>query len=197
MKTIIGLFDSYDEAEQAVKALQEAGFINQRISVLGRPKGDPARADDEANRELAEKAGASAIGGGIAGGLAGLLVGLGLLTIPGIGPALAAGSLAAALGSAAAGAGIGATTGGLLGALAAMGVSEERAEAYAEGVKRGGVLVMVESDREHVDMAQNILERGGAVDIDARRHMWLEDGWTHFDEEVIPPQHFPGGIPHL
>ena len=46
-------------------------------------------------------------------------------------------------GAALAGAGIGAAAGGLLGALTGMGIPEEEAHVYAEGVRRGGTLVTV------------------------------------------------------
>jgi len=70
-------------------------------------------------------------------GRTGVLVGVSGLVIPGIGPALAAGSLAAAIGSALAGASFGAVSGGLLGGLTAANGPEEQAHAYAEGVRRG------------------------------------------------------------
>lgn len=71
------------------------------------------------------------------GGAAGLLAGIGLLTIPGLGPVVAAVWLA----SMAVGAAAGAATGGIVGALTEAGVSREDASRYAEGVRRGGTLV--------------------------------------------------------
>ena len=66
-----------------------------------------------------------------------LLAGLGLLAIPGVGPVVAAGWLVAT----AAGAAAGGLTGGIVGALTQAGVSDEDAQVYAEGVRRGGTLV--------------------------------------------------------
>jgi len=119
--------------------------------------------------QTTEAAGTGAVGGGILGGLAGLLVGLGALTIPGIGPVLAAGPLAAALGTTLAGAGIGAAAGGLVGALVGIGVPEEEAEYYAEGVRRGGVLVSVHASDATADDATSALRSSGALDVETER----------------------------
>ena len=63
------------------------------------------------------------------------------LAIPGIGPVIAAGPLAAGLLGAATGAVAGGATGGIVGGLLNMGVPEEEAHYYAEGLRRGGTLV--------------------------------------------------------
>jgi uncharacterized membrane protein len=194
METIVGLFDTYEQADQAVQALYESGYQNQEISVLMRQKPVSDQLEDDPGEDVVKKTGIGAASGGVAGGLAGLLVGLGVLVIPGIGPAVAAGTLAAALGTAATGAGIGAISGGMLGALAAVGIPREQAEVYAEGVKRGGVVVMVEVEPGRGEVAQTLMKQAGAVDVEDRRAQWLEDGWVHFDEQVYPPSEFPGGI---
>src|SRR5947207_11774476 len=106
--------------------------------------------------------GAAATGAGVGavvGGLGGLLLGLGALAIPGIGPIIAAGPLVAALGGAAAGAAVG----GLIGALTKMGVPEEEAHIYAEGVRRGGTLVTVTADDANTDTIVSVLNGHGAV----------------------------------
>jgi len=110
--------------------------------------------------------------GGVAGA-AGWLAALGLAAIPGIGPLLAAGPIMAAL----AGAGIGAAVGGITGALIGMGIPEEDAEVYEEGVHRGGTLVTVESDTAFADRVGDIMTRHGAVDIDRRAREWQASGW--------------------
>ncbi len=99
---------------------------------------DPAHDRDHDGRDdRAEGAAAGAGIGATIGGVAGLLAGLGLLAIPGIGPVVAAGWLASTAAVAAAGG----TAGGLIGALTQSGVNEGEANAYAEGVRRGGTLV--------------------------------------------------------
>ena len=158
-KTVVGLFDTASEAEQVVRALVDSGFNRNEISVIANDvRGEHSRAHEVGSGTsrgdtVAEGAGAGAVGGTVLGGAVGLLVGVGLLTIPGIGPVLAAGPLAAALGSTALGAGIGAAAGGLVGSLVGAGVPESQANYYAEGVRRGGTLVSIRADEGMAERA--------------------------------------------
>jgi len=139
---------------------------------------------------VAEGAGAGAVGGGVLGGVLGLLVGVGALAIPGIGPVLAAGPLAAALGTAGAstlvGAGVGAATGGIVGGLVGLGIPEEDAGMYAEGVRRGGTLVTAQVTDNLADRAAQIMGRDGTVDLDTAGETWRQSGWTGFDANAKP-----------
>ncbi len=179
--TIVGLFDHYTNADGAVQALQNYGVDASRISVI-------AREGDTIDRGNITGAGAAT--GAATGGLVGLLVGLSALAIPGIGPVIATGTLASTLattlGMTAVGAGLGAATGGILGALLDLGFSQNDAEFYAEGVKRGGILVSVQTDAEDEDEVRDILRSAGAVDMDIRRQTWQNAGWTTFDESLNP-----------
>jgi len=105
-----------------------------------------------------------ALTGGVVGGAAGLAASLMALSIPGIGPIVAAGPLVAML----SGAGAGAMAGGLIGALTDAGVPEENANYYAETVRRGGALVTVKVDESRADRAAEIMRVNGAIDLDER-----------------------------
>jgi len=165
MKTVAGLFESRDSAEQSIQDLRTAGFDSQRVSVMAR---DAERARDVANETGAEVATGAATGAGlgaILGGAAGWLVGIGALAIPGIGPIVAAGPIAAALGvagtTAAAGAGVGLVTGGVVGALTGWGFSESEARAYEQGVERGDILLAVEVMDDDAARVEDIFKRRG------------------------------------
>jgi uncharacterized protein (TIGR02271 family) len=188
-KTIVGLYDNIDQAQQAVQNLIDNGFRREDISVVAHDKNRERIVGEHEEHATGEGAGAGALGGGVLGGALGLLVGAGLLAIPGIGPVLAAGPLSAAIGTAAAtigagvvGAGIGAATGGLIGGLVGAGVPKEEAEYYAEGVRRGGTLVTVSAADDRTQLAVDLMERNGAVDIDQRVAEWRSSGWTGFVE---------------
>jgi hypothetical protein len=196
-KTVVGLFDTAAEAQSVVQELINSGFQRNDISLVANDaKGEYANYR-EASREVgatgsstAEGAGAGAVGGGVLGGVFGLLVGVGALAIPGIGPVLAAGPLAAALGAAGAstlvGAGIGAAAGGIIGALVGAGIPEEDAGFYAEGVRRGGTLVLVKSSDDMAQRAYDAMRRYGAVDVDERSGSWRTSGWKGFDANAEP-----------
>ena len=146
--TISRLYNSYAEAQEAVRALEAAGVKHDDISIIAsnadnwykdkasKPSTFPDR-DLDGKDDRAEAAGTGAGLGAAAGGTAGLLAGLGLMAIPGVGPVVAAGWLVATL----AGAAAGAATGGILGALTQAGISNDDAQVYAEGLRRGGAVV--------------------------------------------------------
>ncbi|HEX9440085.1 MAG TPA: hypothetical protein VF909_10395, partial [Roseiflexaceae bacterium] len=103
---------------------------------------------------------------------------------------IAAGTLATALGTTAVGAGIGAAAGGLLGALVGLGIPREDAEFYAEGIKRGGVLVTVQASDDRASEALNIMRGANAVDVDTQRNAWRQSGWSEFDETTYPDENY-------
>jgi len=138
---------------------------------------------DPADRDKASDVVADAGIGAAIGGVGGLLLSAaGALTIPVIGPILAAGPIAAAL----TGAGIGAAAGGLIGALTESGIPEEDARYYAEGVRRGDVLVTVKAERGRADVVSDILDRHNAVDVDDRVQNWKDRGWTGYSNDATP-----------
>jgi hypothetical protein len=177
IKTVIGLFEDSDDAQGAVRGLLDAGFDRDEISLIGHADHETAGAAERAS-DIAVGAGA----GAALGGLGGLLLGVGALAIPGIGPVLAVGPIATAL----AGAGIGAAAGGVIGALSDLGVPEDEARYYAEGLRRGGVLVALRGDDAAIDQAVAIMDRHGAVDIDERVERWQRGGWPGFDQVAEP-----------
>jgi hypothetical protein len=84
------------------------------------------------------------------------------------------------------GAGIGAAAGGLVGALTESGVPEEHAKYYAEGVRRGDVLVTVKVNSAQADRACDILDRHNAIDVDDRVSSWKERGWAGYSDIATP-----------
>lgn len=100
--------------------------------------------------------------GGVVGGSVGLLAGLGALSIPGLGPFIAAGPLMAAL----SGSGIGGSLGLLIGALTGYGVPEFEAKKYQAGLKEGNILISVHVDNnEEIKRAEEMMKREGAKEI--------------------------------
>lgn len=202
-KTITRLYDSHTDAMAVVTDLEQAGVHHDKISLVsnntdnwhaghkhdvntpasGGPLGD--RNGDGVN-DVAEGAGKGATTGGLVGGGAGLLAGLGMLAIPGLGPVVAAGWLAATAVGAVAGAVAGGATGGLLGALKEAGHSEEEANVYAEGVRRGGTLVSVKAHADEEAKVEAILDRGRGVSASVRGAAYREARWTQFDPDAAP-----------
>lgn len=186
MRTVVGLYDRFDDAQNVVQALRQAGFRSEDISLVASDqKGEYKRyfeGGEGKAEDIAEGAAAGAGVGAVLGGLGGLLVGLGALAIPGIGPVLAAGPIASAL----AGAGLGAVAGGIVGALTDLGIPEDQANRYAEGIRRGGTLVVVRSEDHLADQAVQVMNRFNPVDVNRRVERWKSENWTRFDETAEP-----------
>jgi hypothetical protein len=136
--TIHALYDTYRDARDAVHALEAIGVDSEDISIIANRSDAP----EAGPTNTAEGAELGADVGAIAGGATGLLAGLGMITIPGLGPVIGAGWLLATMAGFFGGAAAGLAVGGIVGALVDAGVPEQEAHVYAEGVKRGGTLVI-------------------------------------------------------
>src|SRR5215831_11529201 len=160
-EAIAGFFHTPADGDAAVQALLSSGFTNEQVSLVSR---DPKDNDTPAIGPV-EQTGAESEAGQDAwvGGIVGLAAGAIAVAIPGIGPLIAAGPLAGALGGLA----VGAAAGGLIGLLRDHGVSEEEAKFYAEGIKRGGSLVLVHDvPDDRADAARKVLDEHGAVGVE-------------------------------
>jgi len=196
-KTITRLFDNHTEALSAVEALEAGGVDHEKISLISNNTdnwhGDHEHAggsvgdmNHDGENDVADGAGKGATTGGLLGGGAGLLAGLGMLAIPGLGPVVAAGWLASTAVGAAIGAAAGGATGGLLGALKEAGHSDEDANVYAEGVRRGGTLVSVKADNDDADRVESLLDGHQGVDAQSRGDSYRAGGWSQFDDAAEP-----------
>jgi hypothetical protein len=70
--------------------------------------------------------------------------------------------------------------------LTRLGVGRSEAEAYTEGVRRGGGLVVVCTDDARAARATEIMDRAGALDYEAEVRSWRSEGWTGYDPRSAP-----------
>jgi uncharacterized protein (TIGR02271 family) len=75
---------------------------------------------------------------------------------------------------------------GILGRLRRAGVPEDESHVYAEGVRRGGSLVIARLADENVDRGLEIMSNYRPVDIDERGSQWRTEGWSKYDESAGP-----------
>ncbi|MGH8593939.1 MAG: hypothetical protein ACREX9_04615 [Gammaproteobacteria bacterium] len=187
MKIVVGLFDSFHEAQSATRDLIMAGYSWDDIGLFASDatgewsrykastfEGAARMSTLEDAAPTSGEIGSGVSTGTVVGGLGGLLVGLTELAIPGIGWVAAAGTLATTL----LGAGVGAAAGGLFAAVEKLGVPKDKMGYYAEAMRRGGTLVFVRLAEEQVDEAMAIMERHHSVDIEERAEKWRAAGWT-------------------
>ncbi|WP_419827140.1 general stress protein [Sphingomonas sp.] len=181
-KTITRLYDDHADATAAVSDLEALGIPHDDISIVANNAHGQHGAHDGVNDHGDVSRGTST--GALLGGAGGLLAGLGLLAIPGLGPIVAAGWLAATAAGAGIGAAGGAATGSIVGALKNAGHSEDEAQVYAEGVRRGGTMVSARVDDSDAARVEAALDRASRVDVAARGAAYRQSGWTGFDENA-------------
>jgi len=172
-KAIAGFFRTQAEGESARAALESAGFSHNDVNFVA---GDTRAADAPKLGPPLHDAGSESEAASDAwiGGVVGLAAGMIAVVLPGIGPLIAAGPIAGAIG----GLTVGAAAGGVIGLLRDHGISEEEAEFYAEGVRRGGALVTVSGvpdDRE--SEVHKILDDNGAIKVEKLADEWRREGW--------------------
>jgi hypothetical protein len=155
----VGLFHDRDQARNAIEALQDAGLDATDVGLLTPNPADAEVVADvtEASRKKGAVVGAAE--GGVLGGLLGWLAPFGLLTIPGVGPVVAASVLLTGLSGALVGAGLGA----LAGQLRALGVPHDEAEWCEQEVRKGATLVTVRATDRYPE-TQELLRDHGAYD---------------------------------
>jgi hypothetical protein len=160
---VVGLMDGEKQVQAAIDDLLRQGFERKDISLVA----PDVRSESE--RVLATTRKGLALGS-----LAGALFAVAAVVIPGLGAAVVAGPIAGLLAVPA----LGALVGGLVGALTSGGVPQKDAHFYAEGVRRGGVLlaVNVQGD-ERAAHAAEVLKRHGAADVQQRSADWARQGW--------------------
>jgi uncharacterized membrane protein len=156
------------------------GYMSRDIGIMASNISGDYRSHDVETKET--HTATCALTGGVVGGAAGLAASLMALTIPGLGPIVAAGPLISMM----SGAGAGAVAGGLIGALTEAGVPEEHANYYAETLRRGGAIVTVKVDESRADRAAEIMRANGAIDLDERVSRWREAGWEGWNPSAPP-----------
>jgi uncharacterized protein (TIGR02271 family) len=157
-KTVVALYDSASEAETVTRELSAAGFTDTEV------------VDNSAiGSDRAAWSGTEVTDSSLAAGAPGS-VGTPLGAVPESGTTSASSAV----------------SGGILSRLSRAGVPEDDAHMYAEGVRRGGSLVIARLADENVDRGLEIMSNYRPVDIDERGSQWRSEGWTRYDESAGP-----------
>lgn len=173
-KAIAGFYRTVADGERARTALYDAGFSQEQVGFVA---GDTRGHTTPRVGPVLEAEGSESEAGGDAfvGGAIGLAAGLFAVLLPGFGWLVAGGPLLGAFGGMTAGVAVG----GFIGIMKDHSISEEKAEFYAEGVKRGGALVTVHGvDEDREATAQKILTREGAIEVEELADEWRRSGWS-------------------
>ncbi len=153
--TVVAVYPHVDQAEEAVRHLQQGGFPTDHVSIIARDLGTGKKVHGFVTSCDVAKAAAGT--GAWLGGIFGLLVGAAFIWVPGVGPLVVAGSLTSVLLGGLEGAVAGAALSGLLGFLTSLGISREQILKYEESVKAGNYLVVAHGEEPEVARARSIL----------------------------------------
>jgi hypothetical protein len=160
---ISAVFDTDEEARDAIAALRSEGVDDASLSLITQRRGTTTTSN--ADGETVDEEHTHLLRGILGGGALGAGLGVAALAIPGVGPLVAAGAIAASAvpGAVAIGAAAGATLGAFGEVLKSHGISDEDAAYYGDRVGSAGVLVTVSSLEGNVsrDRVQEILYANG------------------------------------
>jgi hypothetical protein len=139
---VSAVFDSDDEARDAISALRSEGIDDASLSLITQRRGTTTTSNVEG--DVIDEEHSNYLRGILGGGALGAGLGVAALAIPGVGPLVAAGAIAAsAVPEALA---VGAAAGAVLGtgneALKSHGVSDEDATYYGSAMKRSGAVLV-------------------------------------------------------
>jgi uncharacterized protein (TIGR02271 family) len=157
-KTVVALYDSASDAETVSRELSAAGFTDTEVVDNSSIGSDRAAWSDMDVSDSSLAAGAPGV------------VGTPLGAVPESGTTTASSSVSS----------------GILGRLRRAGVPEDDSNMYAEGVRRGGSLVIARLADDNVDRGLEIMSNYHPIDIDERGSQWRSEGWTRYDESAGP-----------
>ncbi len=150
----IGVYNTHEEALEAVKALRKSDFPLKQLSVVGQAE----LVDDHLHMKQKGKLNVLGVSVGAAlGPVIGVLTGVGLFAIPGLGFLYGAGAIVGAI----AGFDFGLIGGSAVSIFSSLGLKKEKALKYEEHLKAGQFLVIAQGSAEEVNQAQEILKSHG------------------------------------
>jgi hypothetical protein len=189
MEIVTGVFDSEQQALNAVRELQKRGFSEKQIGYVT-PDSSSDKASvrvpvtDTEDSGMGQAMGAAV--GGAMGAAGGATLGLAAATlvVPGVGPVLAFGLLGATL-LGATGAAIGSVFGEKLEEGLGEGIPHEDIYLYEDALRHGNAIVVFHApDDSQADAVRAVLRRAGTLDIDEVRERWWaelrDQEWTDY-----------------
>jgi hypothetical protein len=162
--TVVAVYGSHTDAEQAVAKLSAASFDIRKISIVGKDYHTEENVVGyyTTGDRMKSWGGIGAFWGGIWG----LLFGAGFFLIPGVGPVLVAGpilaALVGALESAAVVGGLSAVAAGLI----SLGIPKGSAIKYEAEIKSDKFVMVVHGTAEELERARAILAETSPVSVD-------------------------------
>ncbi len=165
-KTVVGVYDNYDDVIETIEALDNAGIDKELISVVG--KGNEKVHNRFEYYKHSQDAAFWGEQGAFWGAIIGFLLGAVLTWVPGIGPVIAAGPLMNALAGLAAGSVLGGSLSALAAVLVDWGMTEAEARRYEDLIKQGKFLVIVHGDEDIMRKVHEVMK--GRTNMEVKIH---------------------------
>ena len=166
---VVAVYDTHQEAEEAVRDLQKTGFDMKQLSIVG--KNYQTEEEVVGYYNTGDRMMAWGKTGAFWGSIWGLMFGSAFFLIPGLGPLLAAGPLVGwivgALEGAVVGGGLSALGAGLFG----IGIPENSVIQYETHIKAGKFVVIAHGSADEVSKIRSVL--------DGTRHQGLTEHSLH------------------
>lgn len=184
MKNFIGgLFKSKKTTNRAYWALQSAGIDEENIMILERKRRKIRESGPIRDVAIAALIGA-VIGAGIAS-ILGYMIGQGTIVVPAFRPdftSLPSFVIEAYILFLAQGA----VTGAILGVAVQLALTRRKPAFTRFGIKRGGMVLAVNTTEGQKKDAKRVMEEAGAVDLADLSEKWNYDVWSNF-KQIQPP----------
>ncbi len=173
----VAVYEMHTQAENAVKALQRAGFDMKKISIIGKDYETEEHVIGFLN--AGDRAKVFGRLGAFWGGLMGVLFGSAMMFVPVVGHVVVLGPLAAALFGGLQGAVIVGGISALAGALMAVGIPRDSVLRYETALKANKFMLVVHGDAQEIRRAHELLKASGLSSFDHH----------HAQDEVPSPVH--------
>ena len=160
--SVVAIFATHNQAEDAVRELQKDGFDMKKLSIVGKDY----HTDEQVVGYYTAGDRVMYWGtlGAFWGGLWGLLFGSALFLVPGVGPLLVAGPRAGWIVGALEGVVVGGGFGALGAALASIGIPENSILQYEASLKAGKFLLILHATPQEVERAKDRLDNTQATE---------------------------------
>ena len=163
--TVVGVYETHDMAEAAVKEFQKAGFDMKKLSIIGRDYHTEEHVVGYYNTGDRMKAWGKI--GAFWGSIWGLLFGAAFFVIPGLGPIAVAGPLVSTIVGALEGAVVVGGMSAIGGALAGMGIPKGSIIKYETSLKADKFVLVCHGTAPEMEQAQEVLKNTAATEVNA------------------------------
>ena len=154
-ETMVAMYDNHEDAEHAIKKLQQGGFDVKNLSIVGKDYHTDENVVGFYN--VGDRMKQWGSNGAFWGGLWGLLVGSAYFMIPGIGPVLIAGTFVSYLVGALEGAVILGGISAFGAALVSIGIPENSIVEYETELKAGKFMLLAHGSLAEINNAKEVL----------------------------------------